>query len=144
MTRPSALFVLTFALLPIHAWAACGGTDRTSSAAQVVQAQVDAYNAHDADAFAACYAADARLVGLSGQRPPVEGRTAIARAYSALFASQPGSFRVEILQRTASGPIVVDLERVHGMAEGKPLPDAFAVYEVRDGLIANAWFPPPR
>ncbi|MGN2245707.1 nuclear transport factor 2 family protein [Frateuria sp. GZRR35] len=144
MTKLLAISALAFGLLPIHAWAACGTTDPTSTATQVVQAQVDAYNAHDTKALAACYAADARLVGLSGTRPPVEGRAAIANAYASLFASQPKAFGVEILKRTASGAIVVDLERVHGMAGDKPWPDAFAVYEVRDGLIVNAWFPPTR
>jgi len=144
MTKPPTIAALAFALLPIHARAASGATARTSSPDQDVQAQVDAYNAHDAEAFTACYAADARLVGLSGKRPPVEGRAAIAKAYAALIASQPGTFRVEIVERTASGPVVVDLERVHGMADGKRWPDAFAVYEVRDGLITTAWFPPTR
>lgn len=139
---PALPATLALLLLPGLAHAACGSTTRASSPAEVVQAQVLAYNAHDAAAFAACYADDARLTGLSGKRPPIEGKAAIEKAYASLIATQPTAFRVEILERTVSGPIVVDLERVHGMAAGKQRPDSFAIYEVREGRIANMWFPP--
>ncbi|SFP12821.1 hypothetical protein SAMN02927913_0749 [Frateuria terrea] len=72
--------------------------------------------------FAACYANDARPVGLSGKRPPIEGRAAIRRAYASLAAKEPRAFGVEILRRTVSGPIVVDLERTLvtcGVAPGR-------------------------
>lgn len=141
LSLPAALALV---LLPGLAHAACGSTTRDSRPAEVVQAQVAAYNAHDAEAFAACYADDARLMVLSGKRPPIEGKAAIEKAYASLIAAQPRAFGVEILKRTVSGPIVVDLERVHGMAAGKQRPDSFAVYEVRDGRIANVWFPPPK
>ena len=136
----SAALALT--LLSAQAAAACGSTTAMSRPDEVVQAQVIAYNAHDADAFADCYADDARLVGLSGKRPPIEGKAAIRHAYASLFAGEPKGFGVDILKRTVSGAIVVDLERTHGLPAGKQLPDSFAVYEVRDGRIANVWFPP--
>lgn len=75
--------------------------------------------------FAACYANDARPVGLSGKRPPIEGRAAIRRAYASLAAKEPRAFGVEILRRTVSGSIVVDLERTlvtRGVAPGSPAP----------------------
>ena len=139
LTAPVAL---ALALPSPQATAACGSTTATSRPEEVVQAQVVAYNAHDADAFADCYADDARLVGLTGKRPPIEGKAAIRRAYASLFAGEPKGFGVDILKRTVSGAIVVDLERTHGLPAGKQLPDSFAVYEVRDGRIANVWFPP--
>jgi putative hydrolase of HD superfamily len=144
MTKPltSIASALVLALLSTPAVAACGSTTAASRPEEVVQAQVDAYNAHDARAFADCYADDARLAGLSGKSPPVEGKTAIRQAYASLFARKPKTFAVEILERTVSGAIVVDLERTHGLPAEKRLPDSFAVYEVRDGRIANVWFPP--
>lgn len=144
MTKPLPAIALGLALaLPsVQAVAACGSTTASSRPEEVVQAQVVAYNAHDAAAFAACYTDDARLVGLSGKRPPVTGKAAIKQAYAALLAKEPEAFGVDILKRTVSGSIVVDLERVHGMAAGKQLPDSFAVYEVHGGKITNVWFPP--
>jgi putative hydrolase of HD superfamily len=141
---PSIASALVLALLSAPAAAACGSTTASSRPEEIVQAQVDAYNAHDARAFADCYADDARLAGLSGKSPPVEGKAAIRQAYTALFAREPKTFGVEVLKRSVSGAIVVDLERTHGLPPGKQLPDSFAVYEVRDDRIANVWFPPAR
>lgn len=131
-----------FALGCSHAQAACGSGD-SGTPEQIVQAQVDAYNAHDVGALAACYADDARLVYLSGEHPPIEGKDAIRTAFGFL-ATQPKAFRVEIVRRTVNGPVIVDLERVHGLPPGKHLPDALAVYEVRAGRIARVWFPPAK
>jgi putative hydrolase of HD superfamily len=145
MTKPlPAAAVLVLAMFTARAMAACGSTTAASRPEEIVQAQVVAYNAHDAEAFADCYADDARLVGLSSKRPPIQGKAAIRQAYASLFARQPKAFGVEVLDRTVSGAIVVDLEHVHGLPPGKQLPDSFAVYEVRDGRIANVWFPPAR
>jgi hypothetical protein len=39
---------------------------------------------------------------------------------------------------------MVGLEHLHGSAGGKQLPRSFAIYEVRDGRIAQAWFSPAK
>jgi hypothetical protein len=81
------------------------------------------------------------MTDLDGKRPPIRGQAAIRKAFGFL-ARQPKAFHVEIVRRSATGPVVVDQERLHGLPPGKHLPDAFAVYEVRAGLIAAVWFPP--
>jgi len=125
-------------LLPSMSTMACG---TSNDPAQVVQAQVDAYNAHDIDAFAACYAENATLTDLSNKRPVVKGVPALKGTY-AFLAKMPKEFHVEIVQRVVNGPIVIDKERVVGLPAGKAPFEAMAVYEVRDGKIVNAWFPP--
>lgn len=117
------------------------GCGHSSDPVQVVQAQVDAYNAHDIDAFAACYADDVSIVFLSGKHPPVQGIAALKSTF-AFLAKLPKDYRVQIVQRSASGPIVVDHERVLGLPADKGQPEAFAVYEVRQGKIRHVWFPP--
>lgn len=52
-------------------------TDRT--ALETVQAQLDAFNAHDLDAFVATYAADAVITGVAAE--PVIGTAAIRTFY---------------------------------------------------------------
>ncbi|NUR22668.1 nuclear transport factor 2 family protein [Frateuria sp.] len=141
--KPCLAIAMLLTLAPLHAIAACGSTGAHSSPPEVVQAQVDAYNAHDVEALAACYADDASLVYLAGERPPIRGRDAIRMAFGFL-PRQPKAFHVEVVRRSAAGPVVVDLERLHGLAPDKHLPDAFAIYEVRAGLIAKAWFPPAK
>lgn len=131
---------LSLALLPWHAIAAtCSST--SSDPAQVVNAQFAAYNAHDVDAFAACYADDVSIISLDGKRPPIKGITALKQVY-AFLNKEPKTFRVEIIKRMVNGPIVVDVERVYGLPPGKHLPDMIAMYEVRNGKVLNAWFPP--
>lgn len=118
---------------------ACG--NKSADPIQVVQAQVDAYNTHDIDAFASCYADNITISDLSGKRPAIVGISALKKAY-AFLAREPKEFHVEIVQRTANGPTVVDHERVIGLSADKGQPEAIAVYEVRDGKIQNVWFPP--
>jgi hypothetical protein len=118
----------------------CG---QSSDPVQVVQAQDDAYNAHDINAFAACYANDVTITDLSGKRPVIHGVSALKTTY-AFLAKVPKDFHAEIVQRSSSGPIVVDHERLLGLPAGKGQPEAFAVYEVRNGKIQNVWFPPAK
>ena len=108
----------------------------------VVQAQVEAYNSHDVDGFADCYAENAAIRDLSGKRPELDGREKIRDHYQFLKQG-PVGYGVDIVKRVVNGAIVVDLERPHGLPPGTPpRPDSIAVYEVRDGKIVNVWFPP--
>ena len=75
-----------------------------------VQRQVEAYNAHDASAFAKCYADDAVLQLVDGS-PVMTGRAEIEERYSDLFTQVP-DLHVEIPQRLRSGDWVVDQEVV--------------------------------
>lgn len=117
---------------------ACGSS---GDPAQVVQAQVDAYNAHDIDAFASCYADTVTVTDLSGKRATITGIPALKHTF-AFLAKMPKDFHVEILQRVVTGPTVVDKERVHGLPADKGQPVAMAAYEVRAGKIVNVWFLP--
>ncbi len=54
----------------------------------------------------------------------------------------PREMGVQIVQRTLTGPTVIDKEHVVGMPSGKVVPDMAAIYEVRDGQIVKVWFPP--
>jgi hypothetical protein len=125
-------------LFPLSAMA-CG--NKSADPVDVVQAQIDAYNAHDVDAFASCYADNVIVSDLSGKRPPIAGIPALKKTY-AFLVKKPKAFHVAIIQRATSGPIVVDHERVIGLPVDKGQPEAIAVYEVRNGKIQNVWFPP--
>ena len=133
----SVLALLLASLNSFPAYA-CG---KTSAPEDVVQAQVDAYNAHDVEAFARCYADDVTIHDLSGATPPVKGIAELKKDYEWLAKAPPG-LRVEIVRRITSGRIVIDHERIHGLPKEKGTPEATAVFEVRDGKIKNVWFPP--
>lgn len=109
-------------------------------AAALAQRQLDAYNAHDVEAFAACYSEDVRIVRLPGGEPVAEGREALRALYGDLFRREPGR-RAELLARMTCGRFAVDHERVTAAPGAEPR-FAVAIYEVEDGLIRRVWFPP--
>lgn len=104
---------------------------------QVVQAQLDAYNAHDVEAFAATYGPDIRIYEHPGQLK-MEGIERLRDSYGRLFASVP-ALRASVGTRIVQGAFVIDHETVTGLANGGRM-SAVAIYEVRDGLIRNVWF----
>ncbi len=102
----------------------------------VVQRQLDAYNAHDLDAFMATYRDDAKVWRVPATAPALDGAHAI-RAYYRDHRFNLPTLHADLVARTASGHKVVDHERVTGLGDG-PV-DAIAVYDVVDGRIASVW-----
>jgi len=121
--------------------AACLSPGVEPTPAAVVDAQFADYNAHNVDAFASCYAENVEMIYLDGSRPAIQGRAGILTAF-AFLKTMPGEMGVQIVQRTLTGPTVIDKEHVVGLPSGKVLPDMAAIYEVRDGQIVKVWFPP--
>ncbi len=118
--------------------ASCGNS---ADPEKVVQAQLEAYNAHDLDTFVACYADEVTIHSLSSGKPPRKGLRALREDYIFL-KDVPKDYRAERANRIVSGPIVVDHERIRGLPPERGVPEAIAVYEVRDGKILNVWFAP--
>jgi hypothetical protein len=113
-----------------------------------VQAQLDAYNAHDVEAFAACYAADVKIFDAAGALV-TQGTDALRARYAALFAASP-QLHAEVTQRTRIGTpeawYVVDTERVSGRQEpGSPTRfDVLVLYAGRGERIHEVRFLTPR
>lgn len=109
----------------------------------VIQAQVDAYNRHDADGFAATYAADAEIVELATGSLIAKGTAAIRAFYASRFTTNPG-LHAEVVHRVLQGLFVVDQERITGVLSGpggpeRPPLSAIVIYEVKGDRIARAW-----
>jgi len=112
--------------------------DTFISPTSVVQAQLDAYNAHDVPALLAIYADDAQQF----QHPDTllaQGSAQIGPRFTARFAaSKP---QAQLLNRIACGRLVIDHEIVSSVTpEGTSKQELVATYEVVDGRIARAWF----
>ena len=106
------------------------------SVTDVVQHQVDAYNARDLERFAATYADAIRIFRMPSAEPSISGKVQLAEVYRDRF-SAPG-LHAEILGRIVLGNKVIDHERVLGI---RPEPiEAVAIYEVCSDLIQNVWF----
>jgi hypothetical protein len=103
----------------------------------VVQAQLDAYNARDIDAFVATYTNDAEVF----EHPAkllAAGSAQLRERYGARF-KEP-NLHAAIVKRIVMGNVVVDHEKVtRTFPEGSGLLEAVAIYQVENGKIAKAW-----
>lgn len=117
--------------------------DRDADAVALVQRQVDAFNAKDVIAFAACYAEDCRIFRpLQGDGPALIGTRAMIALYGPHLAADPET-QVVVEHRHCHDGIVTDRE--YFPASGRRVTLVFAV---RDGLIRDSWIfearTPPR
>lgn len=101
-----------------------------------VDAQLAAYNAGDADAFAACYADDV-VIEDAGRRVLARGRAQVLEQYTRFFAASP-DLHAEIVTRIRIGAHVIDEERVTGAGD-EPM-HAVAIYHVVGRLIDRVQF----
>ena len=101
-----------------------------------VQAQLEAYNARDVEAFLACYTDDCIVEDGAGTRL-LTGKSEMRPRYQGLFAASP-MLHAAIVHRTRIGAYVVDEQHITGR-----VPDmrrAVAIYRVKDGLIEHVRF----
>jgi hypothetical protein len=100
----------------------------------VVQSQLDAYNAHDLDAFAATYADTVQIFRHPGQ-PMLQGRAALRALYGPLFQAGP---KARLVHRQVLGDQVADVEAI--TLGGREHCCALAIYKVEGGLITRVDF----
>lgn len=99
-----------------------------------VDAQLEAYNAHDVDSFVACYSPD--VVFRDGQgNALLVGRDAMRAEFAGLFDSTP-SLRAEVLNRIVLGSYVVVEERV--FRDPEPSIRGVMIYHVSGETIDHA------
>jgi len=106
------------------------------SSAELIQAQVDAYNARDLEAFLAAYAES--VVLLKDGREQTLDKAVLRERYGKLFRENP-DLKCEIRSREVAGDAVIDEEHVTGFADGV-VRRVRARYELADGLINRVSF----
>ncbi len=102
--------------------------------AELVQAQVEAYNAHDAVRMASFYADDCVFTDMLGNIT-LQGRTAVLERFTTTFSRHPQN-RAWIETRFSIGNLVIDHERGERSPGGEPF-ELVAIYTVRDGQITR-------
>jgi hypothetical protein len=130
---------LLLAACTVKVWSEPVAFGSPSEAERVVQAQVDALNRHDVDAFMANYAPDA-IHWAYPSDTTFNGAARIRAHYTELF-SDPDAARLHatVRERIVKGRYVIDEEYIVGLPADDPHVSVI-IYEVRDGLIRNAWF----
>jgi hypothetical protein len=109
---------------------------------QLAQAQLNAYNARNLDAFCACYADDVTVRTLPDQAIVVQGMTAFRPRYVERFKST--QLHCKLLSRMVQGDFVIDHEEIFGFDPAHPdVPHyAIAIYECDAAAekIKSVWF----
>lgn len=107
------------------------------SPAEIVQRQLDTYNAQDIDGFCACFAEDVELAGFNGPVTNV-GQASLRERYSGLFTHFPQN-HAKVLHRAVIGNVVVDHEEITREPGQAPF-YVVAIYTIAHGQIARADF----
>jgi len=104
---------------------------------EVIDAQLDAYNARDLERFVACHAAGVVITNASGD-VLAEGHDGMRQMYAGLFENSP-QLAATIHNRIVVGEFVADHEAVEGFnLPGSPTSfQAIAAYQVSDGKISR-------
>ena len=103
----------------------------------LIQAQFDAYNAQDLDAYCAFFSDDVIVADYNGA-VTVSGIDAYRAKYAQVFAEFPLN-KAQLLNRMVVGATVVDHERVV-RAPGGATFEVICIYTLADGRIARVDF----
>lgn len=128
-------FILTLVLMATFASAVQA---QKNNPEQVVQAQLEAYNARDIEAFMATFDASASLWNFGETEPIASGADALRTIYQRVFDQSP-NLNSTVINRTVIGSKVIDYEVIVGRSSTDNSPmHLVMIYEVRKGKIVKA------
>lgn len=107
-----------------------------SNVVEVVQRQLEAYNARDLERFLLNFSGDVRAYRPPEPEPTLVGKAALATFYATQRFNRP-ALRAELIGRTVMGNKVFDHERIWGVQD-EPI-EMVAVFRVQGGLIDMLW-----
>ena len=127
-----------FSLLVVASLAA-GPPSRSQNPESVVLRQLEAYNAHDVEAFAVTYTEDVELYDFPAALREPKGKAGLKIHYAQRFKENP-ELHASAKDQILSGPYVIHREKVMGLAGQKEALEVVVIYLVQDGLIRKVWF----
>lgn len=101
----------------------------------LAQKQLEAYNAHDIDAFVEPYADDVEIYSFPNKLL-YKGKETMRKDYGEFFKNTP-KLHCELKNRIIQGNTVIDKEYITGA--GKPF-EAVAVYQIENNKIKKVYF----
>ena len=107
------------------------------TAEDLVQQQLNGYNARDIDAFLAPYSDDIEIYDFPDKLRK-KGKDHIRNGYVNMFNNTP-NLHCELKNRIILGNTVVDQEFITGFGNKDPL-EALAIYKIEHGKIAKVYF----
>lgn len=106
------------------------------SPVDIVQQQINTYNAHNVDAFLATYSPQIEIY--RDGNLAFSGHDAMRKRYQPYFEDNP-KLHCEITDRKVDGQFITDHEKITGLADGGSK-TATAKYEVQGEVIKRVWF----
>lgn len=109
-----------------------------STIAELAERQLSAYNAHDLDAFCACYHPEVQM--FEGEELGLTGIAAFRERYADMF--ERGGFGATVPERIHHGEHCVDLEHYWRQAPGAERSEGTCLvrYSLRDQQIGTVQF----
>ena len=104
---------------------------------EIVQHQLEYYNAHRLDKFCATYSDDIQMFNLSTGERMLSGQAELREKYAMRFTVQKA--QATLRNRMVIANMVIDHEEISGIKENESV-KAVAIYEVTDGLISKVHF----
>lgn len=108
-----------------------------TKAEEIVQKQLDFYNAHDLEGFISTYSDDIKIYNLIDNTIIMEGKELLKENYKERFDVL--KVHAELVNRIVIGDKVIDHEHVSGLTKND-IVKAVAIYEIEDCLIKRVWF----
>ncbi len=138
MTKKYLTIVVLIVLLTVST---CGFQVTDKVPASVAQALVDAFNAHDIEGILKTYHPNSVARRLPSGEVILTGHADIRKKFEMSFQRNP-TIKVEVVQRIVDGAFVIDKEKIIVVKDGKQSESfGLVIYEIRDGLIVNEWYP---
>lgn len=103
---------------------------QTASPEEIVQKQLDTYNARDLDGFMALFSQDVKLYSFGNPTPTADGFEAVKELYSNLFDKSP-QLHSTLTNRIVLGNKVIDHESITGRLGSSEVIELVVIYEVK-------------
>ena len=110
--------------------------ENTLTPEQVVQENVDCYNARDINGFMTSFSEDIALYNFSESLPSLTGLTQIREYYDELFRLSPQLFST-IIKRITFDNKVIDHESITGRKGSEEIIELVLIYEVQKDKICK-------
>ena len=130
--RHAILFIL---LITLATSAKAQINNNIETAEDVVNRQLDAYNARDIDKFVATYSEDIEIYNSKGEMT-MKGHDQLRKRYDTMFKNTP-NLHCRIVNRIKINNKVIDNENV---TMNERIVEAVAIYEVVNGKIKKVTF----
>ena len=135
MKQITTAFLLLICIFAASAQTQPQENNKSETAEDVVNRQLDAYNARDIDKFVATYSEDIEIYNSKGEMT-MKGHEQLRKRYDTMFKNTP-NLHCRIVNRIKINNKVIDKENVN---MNERVVEAVAIYEVVDGKIKKVTF----